>query len=189
MKRAQLRFMINSRFLLSPLFVTIFSVGAAAQTPARIIVHEDGSAWRIEVTVMMSASQRQIWSELTNCARAKDFIPHFETCRVMEKDPANRWDVRENISNPPFLPRIRTVIRSDYRPPQAFSYKLVSGDLKRSEGSWELIPQPVGTRVHYKALFEPKISAPSFMMVSAIKSDLSEMFSRLERLSIANTPD
>jgi len=152
-------------------------------------VQEEGSAWRIDVQATMTASQRQIWSVLTNCARAKDFIPHFETCRVADKDPAGRWDVRENISNPPFLPRMRTIIRSDYRAPQAFTYKLVSGDMKRSEGSWELIPQAVGTRVSYKAVFEPQISAPSFLMISAIKSDLSEMFSKLEKLSASSKPD
>jgi len=189
MKRAQVRFMTVSRFFFLSLLTINLSSGAVAQEPVQVTVREDGSAWRIEVNAIMQASQRQIWSVLTNCARAKDFIPHFETCRVADKDPAGRWDVRENISNPPFLPRIRTMIRSDYRSPQGFTYKLLSGDLKRSEGSWELIPQSAGTRVHYKALFEPQVSAPSFMMVSAIKSDLSEMFSRLERLSVSSKPD
>ena len=189
MKRAQSRFMTVSRFFFLTLLTLSLSPGALAQTPPQVSVREEGSAWRIDVQATMTASQRQIWSVLTNCARAKDFIPHFETCRVADKDPAGRWDVRENISNPPFLPRIRTMIRSDYRSPQGFTYKLVSGDLKRSEGSWELIPQTVGTRVHYKALFEPQVSAPSFLMVSAIKSDLSEMFSRLERLSVSSKPD
>ncbi len=181
--------MTISRFFFLSLVAITIPDGAAAQAPVQVTVHEDGSAWRIQVDATMNASPRQIWSVLTNCARAKEFIPHFEMCRVVDKDPAGRWDLRENISNPPFLPRIRTMIRSDYRPPQGFSYRLVSGDLKRSEGSWELIPQLVGTRVHYQALFEPQVSAPSFLMISAIKSDLSEMFSRLERLSTSGKTD
>ncbi|MEN9708572.1 MAG: hypothetical protein RIQ68_980 [Pseudomonadota bacterium] len=189
MKRAQFRFMTVSRFFFFPLIAITISGGARAQGLVHVTVREDGSAWRIEVDAVMKASQRQIWSVLTNCARAKEFIPHFEICRVVEKDPAGRWDLRENISNPPFLPRIRTMVRSDYRSPQGFTYRLVSGDLKRSEGSWDLIPQAAGTRVRYRALFEPQVSAPSFLMVSAIKSDLSEMFSRLEQLSFSDRAD
>lgn len=189
MKRAQFRFMTVPRFFFFSLLALSLSKGAAAQTPIQVTVREEGSAWRIEVDATMNASQRQIWSVLTNCARAQDFVPHFETCRVVDKDPAGRWDLRENISNPPFLPRIRTVVRSDYRSPHGFTYKLVNGDLKRSEGSWELIPQQVGTLVKYKAVFEPQMAVPSFLMMSAIKSDLSDMFSKLERLSASNKPD
>jgi ribosome-associated toxin RatA of RatAB toxin-antitoxin module len=177
------------RFLFVSILALGFSKGVSAQTPISLTVREEGAAWRIEAETTMNASQRQIWSVLTNCARARDFIPHFEICRVVERDPSGRWDLRENITNPPFLPRIRTMVRSDYRSPHGFTYKLVSGDLKRSEGSWELIPQMVGTRVQYKAVFEPLVSAPSFLMMSAIKSDLSDMFSKLERLSISSQSD
>jgi ribosome-associated toxin RatA of RatAB toxin-antitoxin module len=189
MKRAQFRFMTISRFFFLSLLTLGYSGGLAAQTPAQVIVREEGAAWRIDVEATMKSSQWQIWSVLTNCARAQDFIPHFEACRVVDQDPAGRWDLRENLSNPPFLPRIRTMIRSDYRAPHGLTYRLVSGDLKRSEGSWDLIPLRAGTRVHYKALFEPPVAAPSFLMVAAIKADLSEMFAKLERLSVTSKPD
>ena len=160
--------------LLTPLF---------AQTAPAVFVVEEGSAWRIKVEAKLQAPQKQIWATLTDCRLAADFIPHFESCRIIEKDPAGRWDVRENVSNPPFLPRNRTLIRSDYRAPNGFTYRLVSGDMRRSEGSWELIPQAGGTLLRYSALVEPLVAVPSFLIIPAIKNDVAEMIRKLGEVS------
>jgi hypothetical protein len=189
MKPAQARFMTKLRIFLVCL-LTIGSVPVAfAQSAADIVVSEEGSAWRIRVEGKMSAPAKQVWVVLTDCRLARDFIPHFESCRIIDKDPAGRWDVRENISNPPFLPRNRTIIRSDYRAPNSFNYKLVSGDMRRSEGTWELIPQAGGTFLRYSALVEPLIGVPAFLIEPAIKRDMSEMFRKLDALSAQRMRD
>ena len=156
-----------------------------AQTAPIIAVSEEGSAWRIKVEARLAVSPKQLWAALTDCNQARDFIPHFESCRILEKESAGKWDIRENISNPPFLPRNRTIIRSVYRAPNGFSYKLVSGDMKQSEGAWELTPQKDATLLNYSALFEPLISIPAFMIVPALKKDLADMFQKLEAAAIS----
>jgi uncharacterized protein YndB with AHSA1/START domain len=189
MKLAQARFMTILRFPFICLLITVHAQLVWAQTASEVTVSEEGSAWRIAVEGRMSAQVRQVWQALTDCAKARDFIPHFEACRIVEKDPAGRWDIRENISNPPFLPRNRTIIRSDYRAPHSFTYKLVSGDMRRSEGTWELIPQAGGTLLRYSALVEPLVAVPSFLIVPAIKNDVSDMFRRLDALSASRQRD
>ena len=178
-----------SRILFTALLMLCFPASPFAQTAPAVLVMEEGSAWRIKVEAKFQASQKQIWATLTDCRRAGDFIPHFESCRIIDKDPAGRWDVRENISNPPFLPRNRTIIRSDYRAPNGFTYRLVSGDMHRSEGSWELAPQAGGTFLRYSALMEPLVAVPSFLIIPAIKNDVSEMFRRLDTLSVSRQGD
>ncbi len=156
---------------------------AQAQVLPVIDVLEEGTAWRVRVEATFAAPAQQIWSVLTDCSRAPAFVPHLESCRILGKDQAARWDVRENIVNPPLLPRMRTIVRSDYRPPLSFTYKLVSGDMRRSEGAWTLTPQNGGTRVVYVALIEPSLPAPGFLVANAIKADLPEMFRSLDALT------
>lgn len=177
------------RIFFASLLALSLSQKVLAQSAPEVHVSEEGSAWRIAAEASMSASAKQVWAALTDCNRAGDFIPHFETCRIVEKDPAGRWDIRENISNPPFLPRNRTMIRSDYRAPYGFSYKLVSGDMRRSEGQWELVAQGAGTRLRYKALIEPLVPVPAFLIVPAIKKDLGEMIRKLDAVSASRPRD
>ncbi len=166
------------------LFVSLHPAAQAEMLPV-IDVREEGTAWRVRVEATFPASANQIWSILTDCARATTFVPHLESCRILDKDPAARWDVRENIVNPPLLPRMRTIVRSDYRSPSSFTYKLVSGDMHRSEGAWSLTPHAGGTRVVYLALIEPSLPAPGFLVANAIKADLPEMFRKLDALTRA----
>ena len=189
MKHAQSVFMTNLRIIFAGLVAICFSAPLIAQTAPAIIVTEEGAAWRIKVEAKLSLPHKKIWATLTDCGRARDFIPHFESCRIIDKDPAGRWDLRENISNPPFLPRNRTIIRSDYRAPQSLSYRLVSGDMRLSEGRWELLPQGSGTLLRYQALVEPLVAIPGFLMVPAIKRDVAEMIRKLGEASSASSGD
>jgi uncharacterized protein YndB with AHSA1/START domain len=189
MKLAQARFMTILRSLFICLPLIVHGQFARAQTVAKVTVSEEGSAWHILVEGRMSAPVKQVWQALTDCSLARDFVPHFESCRMVEADPAGRWDIRENISNPPFLPRNRTLIRSDYRAPYRLTYRLVIGDMRRSEGAWDLIPQAGGTLLRYSALVEPLVAVPSFLIVPALKNDMSDMFRRLEILSASRRSD
>ena len=173
------------RFFCFTLVALCLPQGTRADMLPQIDIREEGSAWRVRVEATFSAPARQIWSVLTDCGRATAFVPHLESCRVMDHDPNGRWDIRENVSNPPLLPRMRTLVRSDYQAPRHFTYKLVSGDMKRSEGSWTLMPQPGGTQVVYVALIEPSLPAPGFLVANAIKADLPDMFRKLEALTRA----
>ncbi len=171
------------RTILTSFLCALLSQAAAAQSAPTIDVRQDGDSYLIRVEAVLPAPARQVWAALTNCERAREFVPHLESCRIIEKDPAGRWDIRENVANPPLLPRIKTIVRNDYTPTSGFTYRLVSGDMQVSEGSWSVKPAGNSTSVIYSARVQPKILAPSFLVVSAIKSDLPEMFANLATLS------
>jgi ribosome-associated toxin RatA of RatAB toxin-antitoxin module len=171
------------RTILISLLSALLPQMVAAQSPPTIDVQQNGDSYLIRVEATLPAPARQVWAALTNCARAREFVPHLESCRIIEKDPAGRWDVRENVANPPLLPRIRTVVRNEYTPTSGFTYRLVSGDMKVSEGSWSVKAAGNSTNVIYAARVQPSIAAPSFLVIGAIKSDLPSMFENLAILS------
>lgn len=66
------------------------------------------------------------------------------------------------------------------------SWKLVSGDYKRNEGSWTLASfdaEGKRTRVVYKVLAEPNVSVPNFIIRRAQHSALPDMMRKIRALA------
>jgi uncharacterized protein YndB with AHSA1/START domain len=142
-----------------------------------------GDATQIHAAIDIPAPAAAVWSIMTDCAHTMHFVPGLERCRVLERDPAGRWDIREHdIAWMWFLPRIHSVFRSDYEPPKRLRFRRVAGTLKRNEGEWRLIPLAGGgTRVNYDATMAANIPAPEFMVENALKRDIATVLRRLKR--------
>lgn len=161
----------------------LFFCQTASSSESRIVeVHEVNGLYSIYAEAHLSAEPERVWSNLTNCAKAKDFVPYLISCRILKEDKTSRWDIRENISAPPLSPKVRTVIRNEFRQNE-FSYHLISGDLKFSEGYWKVARDVRGTRIIYSARFEPTIFTPKFLITNALQRNVADMFMKLDRLS------
>ncbi len=177
------------------LFVLAATAPAGAWTPAQtatlaaghpvveLAPTPDGDATRIHAAVDIAAPAQRIWSVMTDCAREVRFVPGLKSCRVLERGPAGRWDVREHeISWVWFLPRIRSVFRADYDPPKRLRFHRISGTLTRNEGEWRLTAAPKGgTRVSYDAVVGVSVPVPDFMVESALKRDIATVLRQLKQ--------
>jgi len=141
-----------------------------------------GDAVRVQAAIDIAAPAEHVWSVMTDCARAASFVPGLESCRVLDRDPAGRWDIREHrIAWMWFLPRIRSVFRTEYEPPKRLNFRRIAGDLKRSEGEWRLMSLPEGgTRVSYDAIIAADVPVPGFMVENALRNDMATVLRRLQ---------
>ena len=55
---------------------------------------------------------------MTDCDLAPKMVAKLKSCRILERDPQGRWDIREEVSQMTFMPSVRTVYREDFEPPQ-----------------------------------------------------------------------
>lgn len=158
---------------------------AAAEPMVEIIPVStpDGGATRVLASIEIEASPAAVWAVLTDCARASTVIPHLESCRIIEKDPAGLWDIREHIINPPFLPRIKTVVRNDFTPRRRLAFKLQGGDMRVSDGAWVLESAKGRTRLSYEAVIAPKFAAPQFIVSRAMAQDFPAMLKAIQHAS------
>lgn len=163
---------------LSPADMTRLRSGEPVLSVSRV---PGGHAVRVRATIDIPAPAEHVWSIMTDCGRAADFVPGLESCRVLQRDPAGRWDIREHrIAWVWFLPRIRSVFRSVYDAPKRLRFRRIAGDLKRSEGEWRLMPLTRGkTRVHYEATVAASVPAPDFMVESVLRRDVATVLRRL----------
>lgn len=112
----------------------------------------------IHGAIEIAAPPEQVWRTMTDCRLAPRMVARLKTCRILERDPAGRWDVREHVSRAGFLPPVRNVFRSDYEPPRRLRFQRVGGDLTVFEGEWRLIPLDGGTRT--RVVYENRAAFP-----------------------------
>lgn len=177
------------------LLVLAATTPARAWSPAQTAALETGKpvvvltpapgddATQIHAAIDIPAPPNVIWSIMTDCAHAVRFVPGLESCRVLERDPQGRWEIREHeISWMWFLPRVRSVFRADYDPPKRLQFRRIAGTLKRNDGEWRLTGLAGGgTRVSYDAIIAVSIPVPDFMVEDALKRDIAKVLRQLKR--------
>jgi uncharacterized protein YndB with AHSA1/START domain len=121
----------------------------AADTPAvRVEAGPEGSS-RVHAEIDVAAPPPVVWRVMVDCEHAFRIVPRLKACRVLERDPAGRWDVREHrLAGNFFFPDVVTVFHMDYDPPRGLSFRRVSGDMRASDGTWRLSPVDGGRGTH-----------------------------------------
>jgi carbon monoxide dehydrogenase subunit G len=142
-----------------------------------------GASGLIRGSVDIEATPEQVWQVLIDCGAAPRMVARLKSCKVLERDPQGRWDIREHISRAGPLPSVRSVFRSDYDPPRRIQFHRAGGEVKVLEGEWRLIPLAGGT--HTRVLYESRASAP-FAVPSPIarmilRHDVPEALAALRR--------
>lgn len=147
-----------------------------------------GAAGRIRAVEELDAPPARVFAVLTDCALASHMASSLKSCRILERDPAGRWDVREHVSRPlPLFPSVRSVFRSDYDPPRGFTYRRTGGDLQVLEGGWRLIPLDGGarTRVLYEGRAAVPFAVPHTLARAVLRQQLSQALAALRRECLA----
>jgi carbon monoxide dehydrogenase subunit G len=141
----------------------------------------DGSSGVILAAIDVAAPQSVVWSVMTDCDLAPKMVANLKSCRILERDPQGRWDVREEISKMTFAPSVRTVYREDFEPQHAMTFHRTGGDLKLFEGQWRLEPHGDQVRVTYEARVAAPFSVPGWVARLALRHDVPMALLALRR--------
>ncbi|WP_372781546.1 SRPBCC family protein [Phenylobacterium sp.] len=152
---------------------------------AEVTTDADGSSGVIHAAIDIAAPPEAIWSVMTDCDLAPRMVANLKSCRIVERDPQGRWDVREQISKMTFLPSIRSVFREDFEPPRRMTFHRVGGDLKVLEGEWLLTPHGDRTQVTYEARVAAPFSVPGWVARLALRHDVPMALMALRREAMA----
>jgi len=168
-------------------------VGVSTARPAlgdpvvQVETDDKANAAHIRAAIDIAAAPLVVWNVLTDCARMPQIFPNLESCRIVEKDPAGRWDVRENVIDwAVLMPKLRTVVRNTFDVGRRLMFKRVSGDMRVSDGAWTLERHANGTRLSYNALVAPDFPVPQFMVEQAVHSDMPNLLRAIQKASVAD---
>lgn len=148
----------------------------------------DGQTGLVRGAVDVEAPADVVWAVISDCSLAPRMVASLKSCRVVERDPAGRWDVREQVSRRTLLtPPVRSLVRFEYDPPHAIRFRRAGGDLRVLEGDWRLVPQAGGasTRVLYQSRAVTPFRAPQALVRMVLRHDVPAALLALRREALA----
>jgi Polyketide cyclase / dehydrase and lipid transport len=148
----------------------------------------DGSSGVILAAIDVAAPQGVVWSVMTDCDLATRMVANLKSCRILERDPQGRWDIREEVTKTTLTPSVRTVYREDFEPPHAMIFHRTGGDLNLFEGSWKLEPHGDQVRVVYEARVAAPFAVPGWVARIALRHDVPMALLALRREAMARAP-
>ncbi len=163
---------------------------AAGQAWSEVLSDPGHSSGVVHAAVDIAAPPATVWRVMTDCAHAPRLVVNLKSCRVIDRDPLGRWDVREHISKGGLImPAVRSVFRSEYDKPRTITFHRVGGDLKVLEGSWRLEPLNggTGTRVIYETRVAANFAAPAPIVRQVLRHDVPKALTNLRAASLDQT--
>jgi len=153
------------------------------------VVVEAGTHQKIKTVraaVLIDASPEAIWSVMTNCELAPEFVPHLKSCEVL--DAGDDWEIIEHKVKYYLLwPQQRYTFKADYHPFKKISFLRIKGDLKYLQGEWLLQDDVDGQiRVTYSVTIDPGRLVPKFMVRRALRKDLPKVMKAFREQVLAH---
>jgi uncharacterized membrane protein len=163
------------------------AIAAPSQPWVEVVADSRGAAGVVRAGVDIAAPPVAVWRVMIDCAQVPRLMANVKSCRVLQHDPAGRWDVREQISKGSILPGVRTVLRSDYDAPRLVRFHRIDGDFKVLEGEWRLEPLDGGarTRVTYESRMTAPFAAPGIIVRAVLRHDMPLTLANLRDASVA----
>jgi hypothetical protein len=141
----------------------------------------DGRSGQVRAAIDIAAPQETIWALMLDCDAALRMVANLKSCRILDRDPQGRFDVREQVSGAAFLPSVRSVYRADYDRPYHIRFRRAGGDLTVLEGEWRLTPRPGGVRVTYEARASAPFTVPGWLARTALRYEVPAALVALKR--------
>ncbi len=143
-----------------------------------------GSGPKIVARAVFDVPPKKIWQIVSDCARYKDHLPRVAASELVKK-AGNVYTCKVTFAMPfPFsnLTGVTEGVHEESEQGMTRRWKLVSGDYKYNEGSWEVKPADKAGKsslLVYTIHAEPKSSIPDWIRESAQKKALPEMLERV----------
>jgi ribosome-associated toxin RatA of RatAB toxin-antitoxin module len=141
------------------------------------------SSPKIVARAVVEAPAKKIWAIVSDCAHYKGRMPRVAAAELLKKE-GNVHTCKVTIEMPFPLSNLTAVTAATHTETDTVmkrEWKLVSGDYKVNQGSWEVKALPDGTSyVVYTVHAEPNSAVPAAIREAAQKKALPEMFEKVK---------
>jgi ribosome-associated toxin RatA of RatAB toxin-antitoxin module len=157
---------------------------AANDTQVKVVEVDGSDTPKIVVTATMDAPPEKVWAIVSDCATYKQHMPRVAASKELSKS-GNQHTCEVTIEMPFPLSNLTAVTQATHdeaAPKFARRWKLIRGDYKVNEGSWEVMPSKSEGKsfVRYTVHAEPNTAVPQWVREKAQKKALPEMIDRVE---------
>lgn len=141
---------------------------------------ESGGAARI--VIFIQAPVEAIWGVIYSCENAFIFLDGLKLCEVLEQT-TDYTITRQVVKRGLLIPTQDYSFRTVQEPYRRAEFRLVDGNLKAMEGSWDFIAMPDGVVVIHEIRVQPGVPAPRFMVRRQMRQGMPEMMACMRGLA------
>ncbi len=178
-------------FLLGSLvaLTTLVASEAVAIDPSavevRTTVVKGSDMPKITAKAVLAQPPEKVWAIISDCSKYKGRMPRVAAAKQLKKE-GNTHTCEVTVEVPfPFsnLTAVTEAVHEESAAGMSRRWKLVRGDYKRNEGSWEIKPVEGGKKseVTYSLHVEPNTTLPASILEAAQKKAIPDLFVRLEK--------
>lgn len=140
---------------------------------------------RITAKAVLSQPPEKVWAVISDCSKYKGRMARVAAAKLLKKE-GNKHTCEVTVEVPfPFsnLTAVTEATHEESAEGMSRRWKLVRGDYKRNEGSWEIKPLEGGkkSQVTYTLHVEPNTALPASILEAAQKKAIPDLFVRLEK--------
>jgi carbon monoxide dehydrogenase subunit G len=167
---------LNLRWLMGMLILcqSLVAQAEAEQSTSSIEVKKSGETVIVNASFLVAASQHEVWEVLTDFDHMAKFLPNLQSSRVIAGGPDKiQVEQKGRIKYGLLSFSFDNVREVELAPYHEIRSHLVSGNLKKGEGTTQLLPEGNGTRVVYH-----NESLPGFWLGASVSLSVVEKASR-----------
>jgi hypothetical protein len=143
---------------------------------------EDANGAAESIMLFFHAPVERIWGIIISCDYAKSWVEGLEYCEVLE-DRGDYALTRQIADKGWTTPRIDYTFETFRIPFHSMRFKLISGNLKTLQGSWEFSELPDGVVLRHTITLQPNFPVPRWLVRRTLTRDLPDMMLCLRGLS------
>jgi len=141
---------------------------------------EHGAA--ASILIFMRTPVERIWATIISCADAEVFVDGLEFCEVLEE--RGDYAITHQVVDKGWMtPRMDYRFETRREPYRHMQFKLLEGNLKTMQGSWDFESLPDGVLVRHVLVLAPLVPAPRWLVRRNLKKDLPNLMQCIRGLS------
>lgn len=167
---------------------------AAARSEPVVSVTRSGESYQVNLRMDVVGSRALVWRVLTDYENLQRFVPGMQSSRIVSGRGEPLLLEQKGESGVLFFKVTTTTVSRIFETPESeIRFDLVSGNLKRMQGSWTLAPHDHAISVGYRAELVPEFAVPPLIgpavMAQNVKAMAEGVAREIERRKLANSKE
>jgi ribosome-associated toxin RatA of RatAB toxin-antitoxin module len=155
-----------------------------AAVDVRMVAVKGNDTPKMVAKAVINEPPAKVWKVVSECAKYKDRMPRIAASQLLKQE-GNKHTCRVTIAMPfPFsnLTAETEAVHEESAEGMSRRWKLLRGDYKFNQGSWEVKPIDGGKKslVTYTVHAEPNTALPQWIREAAQKKAVPELFQRVK---------
>ena len=154
-----------------------FAEPASAAQDSEVTAKKLSDMVVIDVSMLVAATPREAWDVLTDYDHMSKFLPNLQSSKILSKSPT-RLEVAQKggVTHGPISITFDVVRDVQLKPYSEIVSHVISGNLKKVDGTTRLAPEGDGTRITFHSESIPNIWVPPGIGPTLIENETRDQF-------------